>query len=79
LVLGLCSFVVASCGGSSTSAPPSSAARAFEEAQAQPAIARALKVVASDREDFHNYTLVSPVTLKNLDHSLTEARAVAGR
>jgi hypothetical protein len=58
-------------GSSKTTASSTSAAsRASDDAQAQAIIARALKVVASDREDFHTYSLVSAVTLKNLDHSL---------
>lgn len=62
---------------SKTSSASSSAARAAEDAQAHAILARALKVIASDREDFHSYTLVSPVTLKNLDHSLRPVSSLA--
>lgn len=62
LVLAFVSGAVG-CGGTSRSATA-------ENAQAKAWVERALKVVASDYQDFHNYALVSPFTLRNLDHSL---------
>jgi hypothetical protein len=57
LVLAIISGAVG-CGGTSRSATA-------ENAQAQAWVERALKVLASEYQDFHNYTLVSAYTLKN--------------
>jgi hypothetical protein len=51
------------------------ATRAADDARAKAALARALKVVASNYQDFGDYTLVTTYTLGNLDHAL---RAVHG-
>lgn len=48
----------------------SPAARAAADARAKADVARALKVVASNYQDFGDYTLVTRYTLGNLDHSL---------
>lgn len=48
----------------------SPAAQAADDAQAKAGIARALKVVASNYQDFGDYTLVTRYTLGNLDHGL---------
>lgn len=37
---------------------------------------RALKVAASDRQDFGNYDIVVPYTLGNIDHSIRKARSL---
>ena len=63
LALSVTLLAIGGCGGTSGSATA-------ENAQAKAWVERALKVVASDYQDFHNYTIVSAYTLKNLDHSL---------
>jgi hypothetical protein len=45
-------------------------ARAADDARAKAVIARVLKIVASNYQDFGDYTLVSRYTVGNLDHSL---------
>jgi hypothetical protein len=63
LALSLTLLAIGGCGG--TSGSPTA-----ENAQAKALVERALDVVVSEYQDFHNYTLVSPYTLKNFDHSL---------
>jgi hypothetical protein len=60
-----------------TTAPSAPAAitastRAADDARAKAAIARVLKIVASNYLDFGDYTLVSRYAVGNLDHSLRE-------
>jgi len=54
----------------SASAPITASARAADDARAKATIARVLKIVASNYQDFGDYTLVSRYTVGNLDHSL---------
>lgn len=56
--------------GSTAAGQISAATRAADDAQAKAAIARTLKVVASDYQDFGDYGLLTPYTLGNLDHRL---------
>jgi hypothetical protein len=72
--------VLVGCGsgtGGNKTAPSSTTAaprnRSVQDAQAQAIIERALKVVASDYQDFGAYDLVSPFTLGNLDRKLKHA------
>lgn len=51
-------------------APISASARVAGDSRAKADIARALKVVASNYQDFGDYTLVTRYTLGNLDHGL---------
>ncbi len=80
----------ASGGGSKTSRTASSqsasrpgstnvtpAATAADDARAKAAIERALKVIASDYRDFGDYSLVTPYTLRNLDHRLRAVPTLA--
>ena len=63
---------------SGTAKPPaatSSSVRAAADTRAQAAIARALRVLASDYQVWGNYAITSPFTLGNEDHAL---RAVHG-
>jgi hypothetical protein len=53
-----------------TAAQISPSSRAADDARAKAEIAQALKVVASNYQDFGDYTLVTRYTLGNLDHSL---------
>jgi hypothetical protein len=55
--------------------PITASARAADDARAKAVVARVLRIVASNYQDFGDYTLVSRYTLGNLDHSL---RKVAG-
>lgn len=48
----------------------SAAARVADDTRAKADVARALKVVASNYQDFDDYTLVTRYTLGNLDHGL---------
>jgi|SRR5579884_161548 len=59
-----------STGSSSPSAALSPSTRAADDSHAKADIARALKVVASNYQDFGDYTLVNRYTLRNLDHAL---------
>lgn len=52
------------------SSTTTASARAADDARAKATIARVLKIVASNYQDFGDYTLVSRYTLGNLDHSL---------
>lgn len=56
--------------GSTASGQVSSSVRTADDAQAKADIARALKLVASNYQDFGDYTLVTRYTLGNLDHAL---------
>lgn len=79
-------------GGNKTGKPPKSAApastkpkamststRAAADTRAKATIARALKLVASNYQDFGDYVLVSTFTLGNLDHSLRSVTGFAVR
>jgi hypothetical protein len=57
LALSVTLLAIGGCGGTSGSATA-------ENAQAKAWVERALNVVASDYQDFHNYTIVSAYTLK---------------
>jgi hypothetical protein len=50
--------------------PITASARAADDAHAKATVARVLKIVASNYQDFGDYTLVSRYTVGNLDHSL---------
>lgn len=78
MVVLLASGSMAACGGSSSpSAASASPASAGGDQQAEAAIARALKVVAGDWQDFGNYDFVSPFTLGNIDHKLRAVKGLA--
>ena len=62
--------------GSAVSGQDSSATRASDDARAKADIARALKVVASNYQDFGDYALVTRYTVGNLDHALRKSASL---
>ena len=62
---------------SSSSGTITAAARAADDARAKADIALALKVIASQYQDFGDYNLITPYTLGNLNHHLRSVPGLA--